>query len=115
MSTPYVGLKSVFQQTRFTGESPWVKQDAPTPEHTGDARREAKRRLIRILETQLGVQTIQIGAFHMRLSEDVPERHLLKATYYLLQQMKEEAIPSPHIEPLETCLVNLLQTPGSLS
>jgi hypothetical protein len=109
MSTPYVGLKRVVQKTRPEGQSPWVTMDAEESGRVAPTREEAKARLIRILESQLGVQTLQVGAFQMKLGPEVPERHLLKASYYLVQQMKEEAEKSPLIETLEECLIQMLR------
>lgn len=114
MSTPYVGLKQVFGKSKAQGATPWTQAEAggATPEltQTGDYRREVKRRLLQVLDQQLGVMSIQVGAFQMRLTPDVPDRHLVKATHYLIQQLKEESEPSPHVETLESCLVSLLRS-----
>ena len=111
MSTPYVSLRQVLKQPLYSGSESWAESADQTPEltmNTADYRKEMKRRLIKVLETDLGVQSLQVGAFQMELSEDVPERHLLKATHYLLEQLRQEREPSKYISVLEECLTVLL-------
>jgi hypothetical protein len=110
MSTPFVGLKRVAQSLPFDGQTPWASAASDNPDSSTSHRSEARRRLIQVLETRLGVQSIQVGAFMMRLSEEVPERHLVKATHYLMEQLRQEAEPSQSAAVLEECLRTLLKS-----
>lgn len=101
MSTPYVGLKKVFQESvadksKVSIETEKKQQESPEKNH-----QEAKRQLIQILEKDFGILSIVVGAFQMKLSEEVPDKQLMKATQYLLEQIKHEKDTSPKRQLLE--------------
>lgn len=110
MSTPYVGLKQVTRFSPFEGNSSWLDQDpAVSPEETIDNRyQSAKQDLLHLLEHEFGIEAIDIGMLRMRLTEVIPDRHLMKATQYLLEQLRLEAKPSKHLASLEHCLQRFL-------
>ncbi len=116
MSTPYVGLNQVLQGFKsFANEdsNPWQSYDENVSEELAmsseDYLSEVKRRLIHILVSEFGVQTIQVGAFSMALSTSVPTRHLMKATHYLIEQYRQESSKENYLPVLEACLRLLLQ------
>ncbi len=109
MSTPYVGLKQVFGAAQVPkSETPWDPMNTPMTAASEDYRKEVKRRLIHALTTQFGIETIQVGPLVMKLTEAVPDRHLLKAVHYLLEQYKAEPDTSVDTALLTSCLKHLL-------
>jgi hypothetical protein len=104
MSTPYVGLKQVFQETVVEKANPWVETEKTPAENAVNPDIEAKSQLIQILEKDFGVLSIVVGAFQMKLSEEVPNKHLLKSAHYLLEQLKHEPHASSQRQLLEACL-----------
>jgi len=120
MSTPYVGLKRVFAEP--APHSAWsVPSSAKLEEiveemvqitsstFAAETRKErAKDQLIAFLSQDLGVEYITVGPLTMRLTSLVPERHLMKAAHYLLEQMIQEGEPlSRHGKLLQSHLHNL--------
>jgi hypothetical protein len=110
MSTPYVGLQHVMKSSQPGQGIPEVfplDEHPSVPQHTGDYRRAVKNRLIRLLEERFEVQSVMVGAFQMKLSDAVPEKYLLKASEYLLEQLKKDPEPGALATMLENCVQTL--------
>ncbi len=108
MSTPYVGLKAVLQKARFDGENPWRLDGLNITEHSEEYRRTIKRRLVEVLESRFGVQSIQVGYCQVALSEEVPGKPLLNSAQTLLEEFKLDSLPPKHLDLLQEC-VNAFQ------
>lgn len=86
--------------------SPWLAAVFVEKQESGRGKvhQDAKKQLVRCLREQLGVQSVQVGRFVMKLSENIPEDALKEACHDLLFLYRQDGSLNELTMALENCL-----------
>ncbi len=104
MSTPFVGLKRVIQQTQQDEMTPWMRAKASSnvdlasqglPLGPMNEASLVKQRLVELLSQHFGIESLQVGAFVQALSPQVPVKDLMDATRDFVTRYAEEGGSAP--------------------